>query len=136
MTRRPNHHVQGDPYYRDYWHAAVTADTEWTFHRAGAKCRVVGAWYMNPTGLAEDPTNTFALSVRKNGTTTLAGPLSSDSDGAGTNTIVGGTYYPLTLSETESDLILEAGDVLSLLADEGGTSSLPLGQVLVRLQDL
>lgn len=114
-------------------HPAVTSDTEWKFFKvpSGKTLKIDQVEYINPTGLAEDATNVFALSL-KNGSVVVAGPYSSDSDGAGAdNSIPANTFFDLTLSSTSTELVAAAGDVLSLLADEGGTASLPAGRVVV-----
>lgn len=113
-------------------HPAVTADTTWKLFKvpAGRKLVVDQVDYLNPTGLAEDASNIFELSV-KNGSTVVAGPLSTDSAAATDASIVADTFTDVTISATAANRVLAAGDVLSLLADETGTATLPAGRIVV-----
>jgi hypothetical protein len=93
--------------------------------------RLVRATYINPTGLAEHADNHFALSV-KNGSTVMAGPYSTDADGVAVDdSLAADTFVDLTLSSTASELVAVAGDVISCLADEGGTATLPPGRFVI-----
>lgn len=113
-------------------HPSVEADTEWNIFKvpAGRRFRLDKVDYINPTGLAEHADDHFALSIM-NGSTVMAGPLSTDSDQAGTNDLVADTFTTIPLSSTDADLVAAAGDVISLLADEGGTATLPAGRVVL-----
>lgn len=129
MARRPE--IAQESVVIPFDHPQVTDDTEWKIFQVppGKTFRLDRVDYLNPTGLAEDTTNVFALSV-KNGATVMAGPLSTDSDGAGAdNSIAADTFTEIPLSATDSDLIAAAGDEISLLADEGGAATLPAGRL-------
>lgn len=139
MSKRENKFLRNSPSsVGPFEHAALTADTAgdglkfWVAHR---RCKVVAAYYHNVTGLAEHADNHFALSVR-NGSTVVAGPLSTDADGAGDNGVVADTWTAIPLTATLADRKLDAGDVLSFFADEGGTATLPAGRVLVFVENL
>lgn len=128
--------TQSGPWAWPFEHAQVTADTTWKLGPVPRRCKVIAAYYHNVTGLAEDATNVFALSVM-NGATVIAGPLSTDSDlSAADASIVADTWTEIPLHATEANHVLEAGDELSFLADEGGAATLPAGRVLVWLMDV
>lgn len=111
-------------------HPEVTGDTEIKFFNATRPFRVTRAYYINPTGLAEDTTNVFAGKIR-NGTTVVATLFDTDSDNAGTNTLAADTLVEGTLSATDANRVLAAGDWASLLLDEGGTATLPAGRAVI-----
>jgi hypothetical protein len=130
MNRRPNKTEQ-EKVVLTCDHAAFTVDTTLKLLKAQRKFRVESVEYVNPTGLAEHASNNFKISA-KNGSTVIAGPLSTDSDDAGAdNSIAAATWYTLTLSTTDSDLVLAAGDTLSVLFDASGTVTLPAGRVVI-----
>jgi hypothetical protein len=131
MSKRANEFLQ-ERVVLSFDHPSVTGDTTWKFFKvpAGRKLKIDAVEYLNPTGLAEDATNFFALSL-KNGSTVMAGPLSTDSAGAGTNSIAADTFTAIPLSATAADTVASGGDVLSLLADEGGAATLPAGRLVV-----
>lgn len=119
-----------------YVHAQVTGDTTLQLWLADARCRVLGAQYLNVTGLAEDTTNVFAIKVVKDdgATPVIVASWSSDSDLlAASASIPVDTILPLTLTETDLDRILEPGNWLELLLDEGGAATLPAGSLMVKL---
>lgn len=114
-------------------HPEATDDIEWKFFKVpiGRKLLVDQVDYINPTGLAQDTTNVFALSL-KNGSVVMAGPRSTDNDlSVPDASIVADTFESLALSATPSELVAEGGDVLSFLADEGGSATLPPGRLVV-----
>ncbi len=112
-------------------HPEVTGDTTIKFFNASRDFRVTRAYYINPTGLAEDTTNVFAGSV-KNGSTVVATLFNTDSDLAGAdNSLAADTLVEGVLSATDANRILAAGDWLSLLLDEGGAATLPAGRLVV-----
>lgn len=222
--RRPNDLLQ-DGVEIPYSHAQVTAGFVAKLWKAPRKFRLDSVDYLNPTGLAEDGTNYFAIGVanvskaltftsftftaattdictaaghglltgdgpvqlttsntlpaglslatdyyiiklsadtfslattRTNayagtavditgtgtGTHTLAGasakrPLvlasySTDSAGAGTNTLVANAFTSLALNSTDANLIVEAGEELAIYALEGGSATLPAGSGTIR----
>lgn len=112
-------------------HAQVTATTSirlWSVP-VGRKFRLDRALYINPTGLAEDATNWFEVSIQK-GSTKMAA-FSTDSDEAGTNTIPANTPLELPLAAAQADRVAVAGDIISLVLTEGGTATLPAGRVVI-----
>lgn len=128
--RQPNREIQ-ERITLTYDHAQLTGDLTVKLYDvpAGRKLKVERVRYINPTGLAEDAANYFAISV-KNGSTVVAGPLSTDSAGAGTNSIAADTFTAITVA-TDGSEVLDAGDVLSVLFDETGTATLPAGRVVI-----
>lgn len=128
--RQPNREIQ-ERITLTYDHAQLTGDLTTKLYDvpSGRKLKVERVRYINPTGLAEDASNYFAISV-KNGSTVVAGPLSTDSAGAGTNSIAADTFTAITVA-TDGSEVLDAGDVLSVLFDETGTATLPAGRVVI-----
>lgn len=112
-------------------HPQVTGTTSWKVFKAVRKCRVVKVEYINPTGLAADATNQFAISA-KNGSTVVADGISNASPAA----IAADTFAALTLSATAANRILAADDVLSLVATETAAATLPAGRVVVHVKYL
>ena len=132
MPRRPNHFEREYIVLPPIDHAALTATTTvkgWKVP-AGKSFQVTRVTYHNVTGLAEDPTNVFAGDL-KNGATVIATLFNTDSDGAGTNTLVADTTVEGVLSATAADAWLDAGEQLSLVLTEGGTATLPAGFAIV-----
>ena len=132
MSKRANNFLQ-ERVVLSFDHPAVTADTTWKFFKvpAGRKLKVDAVEYLNPTGLAEHAVDFFALSLKK-GSTVMAGPLSTDSAGAGDNGIAADTFTTIPLSATAADTVAEGGDVLAFFADESaGAATLPAGRVVV-----
>lgn len=132
QSRLPNDHRQ-EEYFLAYDHAQLTDDLTVKLDKipAGKRVRIDSVQYINPTGLAEDTTNVFALSL-KNGSTVMAS-WSTDSDLlAADASIPADTFMSLTLSATDANLILAGGDVLSLFFDEGGSATLPPGRIVIR----
>lgn len=118
-----------------YAHPSLTATTTSKFWRCptGFRARVIGADYLNPTGLAEDASNAFAITLQ-NGSTVVADGIDTDSDEAGAdNSLPADTFVALTLSATDADRVLAAGDVLSVVFTEDGTATLPAGLLNVRI---
>lgn len=116
-----------------YDHAALTDTTAVKLWKCpvGRTFVLERASYINPTGLAEDTTNTFAGDV-KNGATVMASLFATDSDLAGAdNSLAADTFVEGTLSSTATDLWLAAGDVLSVVFTEGGTATLPAGRLVI-----
>lgn len=130
--RNPNNELQ-EPYFLAYDHAQVTGDTTVKLDKipSGRKVRIDSVQYVNPTGLAEDTTNVFAVKLM-NGSTVIAS-WSTDSDLLTADaSIPADTFMNLTLSSTDADKLLAGGDVLSLFLDEGGSATLPAGRIVVR----
>jgi hypothetical protein len=109
-------------------HAAVTADTVKFFkNHTGRKLRIDKIHYNNPTGLAADASNYFAVQVKNGATVVGAWSTLTGAQGA----LVAGTTVDLVLNTTDANLVLAAGDELTLNLDETGTSTLPAGRVQV-----
>lgn len=128
LARRPNDLFR-ERFQFDYNHAQLTADETVKLIDATRAGRITRAYYVNPTGLAEDATNFFAVQLLKGAT--VVASYSTDSAGAGTNSIAADTFTELTLSATDADRVFAAGDDLSFKADEGGTATLPPGRLIV-----
>ena len=132
MSKRQNDFLQ-ERVVLSFDHPSVTGDTTWKFFKvpAGRKLKIDAVEYINPTGLAEHADNHFAFSLKK-GSTVMAGPLSTDADGAALDdSLVADTFTTIPLSATAADTVADGGDVLAFLADEGGTATLPAGRVVV-----
>lgn len=115
-----------------YQQAALTADTTAVVYEvpAGRSFRVDRVRYYNATGLAEHASDYFAISA-KNGSTVVAGPLSTDSAGAGDNGIVAATWTDVAVVTAAGANVLAAAAVLTVLFDETGTATLPAGVVVI-----
>ena len=111
-----------------YAHASLTASLTEEIFRAPADMRVVSAWYGNPTGLAQSGTNSFALSLVKTGGVTVA-------TGANTATVAipAGGFTAMSLSAVAGATIIKRGEVLSFVATETGTATLPAGRLNIEL---
>ena len=94
---------------------------------------VDSVYYTNPTGLAEDTTNTFAGVVKK-GSTTFATLFDTDSDNPGTNTLPAGTWVAGVLDADSTKYAFEPGDDLVLVFTEGGNSTLPAGRLVCEVR--
>lgn len=130
MPRRPNQTEQ-ERVVLAFDHPEVTATTVWKLFKvpAGRKLLIDAAEYINPTGLAEDTTNVFALAV-KHGTTVVAS-WSTDSDLMEPDaSIPADTFMELTPAALASR-VAPAAAVLSLTATEGGTATLPAGRLVL-----
>jgi hypothetical protein len=111
-----------------YDHGSLTATT--TVKRyvvpAGRQLVVDFVHYHNITGLAENASNAFALTVQ-NGSTVVANGIDTDSDEAGTNTLPADTTVAMTVVTAAGANVLAAGDTLSFVFTEDGTATLPAG---------
>lgn len=124
--RRPNELLQ-ERIVVTFDHAALTSTTTDKVYRAHRACRVVSAHYLNKTGLAQSGSNSFSLEL-KNGSTVVASGINT-----ATTAIAADTYTALTLSTTDANRVLAAGDALSFAATETGTATLPAGRLQVEL---
>lgn len=115
-----------------YDHAALTATTTVKLYKvpAGRRLRIDRCSYINPTGLAENASNAFAITVQ-NASTVVASGIDTDSDEAGDNNLAADTFVELTLSATDASRVLAAADVLSVVFTEDGTATLPAGRLVV-----
>lgn len=132
MANRPPNFAAAERVTMTFDHPAVTADTTWKFWKcpAGRSFLVERASYINVTGLAGDPTDAFA-GYLKNGSVVMATLFNTDTGDSGGASLAANTFVEGTLSSTMSERWLAAADVLSMLADEDGTSSLPAGRLVV-----
>jgi hypothetical protein len=127
MARRPNEFLS-TKYTIPYDHAALTATASPEIFKATERTRVMGARYGNATGLAQNGSNSYALTMSKTGSVAVA-------TGANTATtaIPAGGFTEFTLSAVAGAVVLEVGDVLSFTATRTGTQTLPVGRLLVDL---
>ncbi len=108
----------------------TTGDTTISLWKPGRPVCVDRVTYQNPTGLAEDADNHFAIKLLKG--ETVVASKSTDSDGAGDNNLDAATWYELTMSATAADAVFNGTtDEMKLFLDEGGTASLPPGRIVV-----
>lgn len=114
-------------------HGSLTADTTVKLYKVatGRAFRLTRTLYINVTGLTGDPTNAFALLVQ-NGATVAATAFNTDTDDnpAGA-TLTADTFFEGTLSSTSANRVFAAGDTVSLVFDEDGTSTLPAGTIIL-----
>jgi hypothetical protein len=129
-----------EPYFLPENHAQLTADDVVRLDKIppGKKLRVDHVQYVNETGLAGDGTNAFALKVLKNsdgaGTGTLVATVfntDTNDDPAGA-ALAADTWVTASLTSTDADRVLSAGDTLDLFFDEDGTATLPPGRIVIR----
>ena len=133
-NRGENSHLQKDLVF-SLAHPAVTATSTFHVFKARVPCKVTRIEYANPTGLAEDTTNTFKGEI-KNGSTVLATPFFTDSDEAGDNNLGANTLIVASLSAVDGALNLAAGDTLDLVLTEAGTATLPAGGLVVYVTEI
>lgn len=112
--------------------ASLGAAQKFWKNKTGRQCRVKSVQYHNLTGLATHADNWFVIAL-KQGSVVVA-DWSTDTGEEGT--IAADTHVSLTLSATAADLIIEPDEVLSLMLTEGGTATLPAGQIEVTLLQL
>lgn len=130
-TRRANQFLQ-EKYRLAYSHVANSNAGTVTvkLDKLTSRMRVTRVKYINVTGLAEDATNAAILSVQ-NGSTVVAS-WNTDSDSSASDvSIPANTFIDLTLSTTTTELVFAAGDVLSFVIAESGTTTVPAGLVIV-----
>lgn len=129
MSRRPNDFLQ-ERFFLAFDHVSVTADTTIKLYKvpAGRSLRIDRVSYINPTGLAQDASNTFNIKIT-DGTVVIA---NWDTTTGAQGTLTADTFVELVLIEdTGSNRTLAAADVLTLLLDETGTATLPAGRIVV-----
>jgi hypothetical protein len=129
--RRPNQLLDEPFYLRHEFAANADGGTVTTkLHKFSRRCKITKARVHTVAGLAEHGTNVVVLSV-KNGATTVASH-STDSDLMATDAgLPADDFLDLTLATDEADRIFEAGDVLSFVNAEAGTTNVPAGAVTV-----
>ncbi len=115
-------------------HAQVTADTaskEFKTHPK-RKFKIIAVEYVNPTGLATDASNYFAVQLKAGSTVLASWSTLTGAEG----TIAADTFVSLTLNTTPANLVLAGGTVLTLNLDETGTATLPAGKMVVHAEYL
>lgn len=115
-------------------HAALTATTTIKFFKAARRCVVEAAQYLNVTGLAGDGTNAFAGEL-KQGSVVVATLFNTDTGDVGGASVAADTFVTGTLGAT-ANLVVEAGEILSFVATEDGTQTLPAGRLQVDIRYL
>ena len=131
MSRRPEY-FEAERMTMSYDHGALTGDTTVKLWKcpAGRKFKLERASYINPTGLVGDATDAFAGYVKK-GATVMATLFNTDTGDAGGASLAADTFVEGALSATPADLWLDAADIISFLADEDGTQTLPAGRLVL-----
>lgn len=110
-------------------HPAVTADTltkEWV-NGTGRRFKVNKVNYRNPTGLVQDTTNYYIITLKQGSVVVATWSTLTGAQG----TLAADTEVALTLSSTAADLIVEDGEGLSLNLDVHGSQTLPIGRMTV-----
>lgn len=125
MSRRNNEFLI-TPYHFPVQHAALTATTTVKVFVATERTIVLGAQYLNPTGLVLDASNGFAIELRK-GSTVVANGISTTVAAVAANTHIAMTVV------SDGANVLEAGDVLTAVFTETGTANLPIGSFQLKL---
>ena len=110
----------------DYWVIKINANT---FYLATSFANAIVGTNLSITG---DGTGTQTLSdtASTRRPRTIADGVSTDSAGAGTNTLAVGDTV-MTLNTTASYRLLEASERLVAIFAEGGTATLPAGRIVV-----
>lgn len=117
-------------------HEQLTATATIHVFKARRPCVIDRVEYANTVGLAEDPGNTFKGEV-KNGAIVLATLFDTDSDLAGSNSLGTGIVVASpTGSPALANRWIAAGDVIDLVFTEGGTATLPPGDVTVYVREV
>lgn len=111
-------------------HPAVTATAaavKFWKNKTGRQLKVTSVQYLNVTGLAQDPSNSFKISLNQASVEVAKWSTTTGQEG----TVTADTHMNMTLSATPADLIIEPDEVLSVVLTETGTASLPAGQLEV-----
>lgn len=110
----------------DYWIIKINADT---FYLAASRAlAMIGT---NLTYTSDGTTVTLIAQATTTRLTDVATGVDTDSDGAGTNTLVADSPVSLTLSATATNLIFDADEHVYFVAEENGTATLPIGRMVV-----
>lgn len=120
---------KGDQVEIAFDQAQATADATSKFfkNRSDRNFLVESVNYVNPTGLAADPTNFFNIKVLKNGATTVAN-WSTETGQQGTLTA---DTWVAFVNAALANRLLAPSDTMELFADEGGNTTLPPGRLVV-----
>jgi len=133
MAPRNDYGREADRVVLTYDHAALTATTTVKLYKVppGRTLRIDRVSYINPTGLVGDATNAFAGAV-KNGSTIVADLFATDTDAVPAGaTLAVDTFVEGVLADVDSRRVLAAADILSFVATETGTATLPAGHLVV-----
>lgn len=125
--RRPNEFFQ-DIYTVSFDHAQLTSTTTTKVYQApptGGQRRVKSVRYVNPTGLAQSGSNSFAITLQK-GVTAVANGIDTATVAIPADTFIGMTVV-------DAAAVLDPLDVLSVVATETGTATLPPGRLVIEL---
>jgi hypothetical protein len=122
--RRANEHVQELVVFT-VDHGSLTGDTEMMVAAPPWPMQIDRISYLNLTGLAVDASNFFELSLQVEGTPVATHSTETGADGAI------GAGVEVELAVTLADSFVAAGDVITFLADETGTATLPAGRLVV-----
>jgi hypothetical protein len=130
--KRPNKNLE-EGKILTFDHPSTAATKTWKIWKCptGRSFVVDRVSYINPTGLAGDPTNAFNGDV-KNGSTVMAAVFNTDTNDTPAGvTLAADTFVEGTLSATAANTWLAAGDVISFTATLEGTQTLPAGRVVI-----
>ena len=109
-------------------HPQVTADTttkEWK-NRSDRYFLIESARYVNPTGLAQDASNTFNLKVLN----AAAVAANWDTTTGQQGTIAADTFVDF-VNGSEANRLVAPDGIVSLFLDETGTATLPAGKLII-----
>jgi hypothetical protein len=129
-NRRTNDFLQ-DREVVPYSHVAESATVTIQIYKAppGRAFKVDRVLYVNPTGLAQDPTNYFVIGAFNPATGNNAASWSTLTGAQGS--LPANTIEALVLSASAPDLVIPPGGVLDLVCTLHGTQTLPPGAVRV-----
>lgn len=124
MPKRPSREMTEILLTKENASISATATLYLLKNDSGQKIKIRKVKYINPTGLAQDASNTFLLQL-KNGSTVIASWDTTTTTGQGT--IAAATYIDLVLAVLAASLVVADGDVLTLVMTKTGTQTLPAG---------
>lgn len=109
-------------------HVAVSATTTIKMHKVTRAFRVTAVRYVNPAGLALDPSNYFVGTLQNAGVV-MATVLNTNT--AGGVALAANTFASGVLSATPANQAMAADDEMSLVLTKTGTQTLPIGKLIV-----
>jgi hypothetical protein len=129
-SRRKNDFLQ-DREVVPYAHASTAATATIQIYKAppDRAFKVDRVLYVNPTGLAQDPTNYFVVGVFNPATGNNAASWSTLTGAQGS--LPANTLEQLVLSASGPDLVIPPGGLLDLVLTLHGTQTLPVGAIRV-----
>lgn len=116
-------------------HIAITATGSVKLFKATKRCIVDRIDYINPTGLAADPTNAFRVEI-KNGSTVVAQIANTDTDDNPAGASIAANTFSTATNGTKAARTLAKDDVLDITFTEDGTATLPAGTVVIYYTEL